>query len=213
MFDDDERPPAPRTVRDRRVMIAGVASVASGALIALVLVAPRGLAFNLLGLIGVLASPAAIAGLIMAGAGSSSRLAQRALSAWLTAYGLLIFAFVLAEVLSRLSSSLSLLAAYVALPAALALVVAGPLAGILLLRERDLPGWHRWVPIGLALALSIATLPGIGVPLPTPLLILLLPIMLMISGVGLLTLERAPAEQTGPAGEPAEPAGPADALG
>jgi len=200
MFEDDEPVPVPRTVRDRRVTIAGAAGIAAGVLIVVALVAPRNPLFNVVGVLGVLASPGPVVGLMLAGAGSSSRLAQRALSAWLTSYVLLLVAFVLAAVLGLVSSSLSIVAAYLALPAALALVIAGPLAGVLLLRERDLPGWRRYAPFGLALSLGLAMLPGIGVPLPSPLLILLLPIMLAIAGAALLTLER-------------EPVGPADTLG
>jgi hypothetical protein len=184
-------PPRPAD-RDRRVTAAGVAGIAAGVFIFLALLLPRAAAFNALGVLGLIASPAPIAGLLLAGAGGSSRLALRALGAWLTAYVLLILAFVLAELFRLVSGSLSAVAAYLALPAALVVVVAGPVAAVKIALAWELPGWRRWIPLGLALAISLAMLPGLGVPSPAPVLILLMPIFLALTGAALVTLEPAP---------------------
>jgi len=200
MDDDDEPRPAPPTDRDSRVALAGAAAIASGLLVLVSLTGPRITALNAIGILGVLVSPAPILGLLLAGAGRSSRLGLRALTTWLGAYGLFILALLLAAVLSAISKSLTALAVYLALPAALALVLAGPVAAALIGVARELAGWRRWIPVGLAFSMSLAVLPGLGVRLPSSLLILLLPLFLILTGAALLTLEkRVPQPEPAPA--------------
>lgn len=191
----DDIPRAVATQGDQRLKVTGTAAVASGAVMIAALMAPRLGPLNaVMVILAVIVSPAAIWGLLVAGLGRSSLLAQRLSNAWFSALLVLLGSVAIGELLRVFPGNLEGLMIYLALAAALVMVVAGPLAGMICIVRREVTGWRRWVPLGLAVALALAVLPAISQQPVSPMFVLFLPIALLLTGGALLSYYPEPVD-------------------
>jgi hypothetical protein len=134
-------------------------------------------------LLALAASVAPLSGLALARAAGASRPGRSALWTWLTASAVLTLTIVAGVGLSALHMPLQF-GPFPVLPALLALVVAGPTAGVLIARVRVLTRWRRWTPLGLALAQLAEVMPLLHVAaFPGP---VLLPVLTLLVGVALV---------------------------
>ena len=197
---DDPSGPVVPAHRARLVGRCGIAAVASGALVLFALTVPAVRAVNALGVLGLAASVAPVVAFVVLQAAGRG-FGKTALATWTVAYTLLVASFVLSALLWTVGASLALVGSLIALPSALLLVFAGPIAGIAIARAELLTGWRRWTPVCLAVTQVLAMLPGLGIALPIAPLIVFFPVMLVLTGVALLTLPGVRPSRAHPAPE------------